>query len=358
MRLAFYAPLKSPDHPVPSGERSMARSLLAALEGMGVEATLASEFRSRDGHGDPITQDAMMAEAASLHGPLIAQGRAEGWAAWLTYHNYYKAPDLLGPKVAAALNIPYLLVEATRARSRLSGPWARFAQAAEAATDAADVVFYFTQYDAEALTRDAPVGQQLINLRPFLNRATPPDAASLNGPILSVGMMRHADKLPSYQIIAETLALLPKNTWHINIAGDGPARAAVHDLMAPFGDAVTFAGALDASDLAQAYAQAACLFWPGVNEAFGLSYLEGQAAGLPVIAQDRPGVRDVLAPGVYPPPEAGAPPLAARLQELLTNRQSRLTAGQAARAYVTNNHLLGAAQATLRQGLNAAGVRL
>ena len=31
MRIAFYAPLKPPDHPVPSGDRRMARLLMAAL---------------------------------------------------------------------------------------------------------------------------------------------------------------------------------------------------------------------------------------------------------------------------------------------------------------------------------------
>ena len=30
-RIAFYAPLKPPDHPIPSGDRQMARMLMAAL---------------------------------------------------------------------------------------------------------------------------------------------------------------------------------------------------------------------------------------------------------------------------------------------------------------------------------------
>jgi hypothetical protein len=33
MRIAFYAPLKSPDHPVPSGDRLLARLLVDALRG-------------------------------------------------------------------------------------------------------------------------------------------------------------------------------------------------------------------------------------------------------------------------------------------------------------------------------------
>src|SRR3546814_20999217 len=43
---------------------------------------------------------------------------------WFTYHLYYKAPDWIGPKVARALRIPYVVVEASVAYKRASGPWA------------------------------------------------------------------------------------------------------------------------------------------------------------------------------------------------------------------------------------------
>ena len=37
MRIAFYAPMKPPNHPVPSGDRTMARLMMAALELAGHE---------------------------------------------------------------------------------------------------------------------------------------------------------------------------------------------------------------------------------------------------------------------------------------------------------------------------------
>ena len=46
MRIAFYAPLKPPDHPVPSGDRRIARLLLEALRRAGHEVALASRLRS------------------------------------------------------------------------------------------------------------------------------------------------------------------------------------------------------------------------------------------------------------------------------------------------------------------------
>lgn len=356
MRLAFYAPLKPPDHPVPSGDRAMAQSLIAALETGGATVDLASRVQTRDGKGSPDHQAIIAATARAEVAGIIAQGRRAGWQAWITYHNYYKAPDLIGPHVAAALDIPYLLIESTRARKRLTGPWAGFAHAAEAASDAAQVIFHLTDHDARALRRDAPAGQHLIRLRPFLNRDTLPDASTLSGPMLAVGMMRHGDKLASYRIIADTLALLPQGGWRIDLVGNGPAQAEVAAMMAPFGDAVRLRGRLEGAALERTYGTAALFFWPGVNEAFGLSYLEAQAAGLPVVAQQRPGVCDVLPPDTYPTPESGSAPLAARISDLLRRADLRQQAGQRAREMVCNHHLRPQATQTLLSGLECAGL--
>ncbi|MEM6306279.1 MAG: glycosyltransferase, partial [Pseudomonadota bacterium] len=246
---------------------------------------------------------------------------------------------------------------ATRAKKRLHGTWCRFAKAAEAATDAAAVVFYLTLRDAETLQRDAPDGQKLLHLSPFLPLETLPPAAQLEGPMLSVGMMRAGDKLASYRIIAEVLAQLPQGGWRLQIAGDGPARADVTALMAPFGEAVTFLGRLDRTALAETYQNAQLMLWPGVNEAFGMAYLEAQAHGVPVIAQDRPGVREVLAPGNHPTVDAGAPGLTARVQALLSDVKTRHAAGAAARAHVAAHHLAPHARETLQRGLEHVGVR-
>lgn len=356
MRLAFYAPLKSPHHANPSGDRAMARSILKALEMLDAQVTLASTLRSREGAGDPAQQAVLQTKAQAEIPQLIALGKAEGWQAWITYHNYYKAPDLLGPAVTNALDIPYLQIESTRARKRLTGPWASFAQAAEDAADAADAILYFTRHDAEALKRDAPEGQHLLPLPPFLPLAEVPPTGSRNGPMLAVGMMRPGDKTASYELIAATLDLLPARTWQLDIAGDGTARPQVEALMAPFGDAVQFLGAQPPKKMATLYQNASLLFWPGVNEAFGLAYLEAQAHGLPVVAQDRPGVRDVLAPAPYPAVDSGAQGLAAMVLPLLKDTDQRRRTGDTARAHVAQTHLLPAAAQQLRRGLQAVGV--
>lgn len=349
--IAFYAPLKSPHHTVPSGERQMARNLMQLLTRDGVAPKLVSELRSFDKHGDGAVQAELQAQAEAEIPALIARGQAEGWALWATYHSYYKAPDLLGPAVSAALGIPYVSFEATRANKRLGGPWDAFEQKAQVACDAADVLFHFTGRDAVALRDHLNDGQQLVHLPPFLAQEALPAPAQPDSPtILVAGMMRKGDKLASYSIIAEALGHLTGD-WQVEIAGDGPCRAEVETLMAPYGERVRFLGQLDAAEIAQAYARARVFFWPGVNEAFGMVYLEAQAHGVPVVAQERLGVRDVVAAeGLVadPTPEA----LAEALLSVLNDEKSHTQRVQIARDLVQNHHLLTVARQTVWDVLN------
>ena len=80
MRVAFYAPLKSPNHPVPSGDRQMARLLMKGLECAGHTIEVASELRSFS--AEPLTDHyaVKMAEAeaeiARYHARLDARSQA------------------------------------------------------------------------------------------------------------------------------------------------------------------------------------------------------------------------------------------------------------------------------------------
>ncbi|MDA7419619.1 glycosyltransferase family 4 protein [Tritonibacter multivorans] len=347
--------MKSPNHPVPSGDREMARNLIALLEGEGAEVTLTSELRSHEKQGALSRQSQLRAEAEADVARLLAE--LPEISLWVTYHNYYKAPDLIGPRVAAARGIPYVQVESTRAKKRLSGPWAGFAEAAHQAADAADVIFYLTEQDHFALNRDRAPNQKLVHLPPFLPQDTLPPASTLDGPMLAVGMMRGGDKLASYRLIAAALACLDSRgragDWRLCVAGDGPARAEVEALFAPFGAHVDLLGQLDRDALAAAYGQASLFLWPGVNEAFGMVYLEAQAHGLPVVAQDRPGLRDVLAPSALPRPDKsqGAFAMTQVMEHLLTTPEARHSDGAAARDHIAARHLAPAARDRLWSAL-------
>lgn len=350
--LAFYAPLNSPDAAKPSGDRAIARSLLRVLSDpqRGIEARCVSGFRSLEKAGEASAQAGLIARAEAETARLIEEGRVRRWPIWVTYHNYYKAPDLIGPHVSRALGIPYVLIEASWADKRLGGPWGAFERAAQGASASADVHFHFTEHDAMTLRRKLRDGQSLVHLPPFLDLPALPDTtAGGASQFLTVAMMRARSKLASYERLAEALAFL-SGDWTLTIVGDGPARGDVEALFASFGARVSFRGALAAEDVARAYAECGLYLWPGIGEAFGMAYLEAQARGLPVVAEDRAGVREVVAKGgcVAADDPRGFAERIMRLQ-----RAEHYCAAQAvAREKIATHHLRAAAHDVLWRELD------
>src|SRR5258708_18949823 len=112
MRIAFYAPLKPVDHPVPPGDRRLGQLFVAALRRAGHEVEIACHLRTRLATGTPAMQSRQAALAGRLAGRLVERYRKRPPErrpeAWFTYHLYYKAPDWLGPGVAPTLGIPYV----------------------------------------------------------------------------------------------------------------------------------------------------------------------------------------------------------------------------------------------------------
>lgn len=354
-RVAFYAPMKSPDHPNPSGDRRIARLLMKAFDRGGWETSLASRLRAHQRDGNWIGQGYLFDEAVRIKHKLIQEYRKDPPAIWFTYHCYYKAPDLIGPDVAAALGIPYVIAEGYRSRKRLDGPYARFAVLAEEALDQAKIIFHLTDRGLDALERDKPEGQQLIHLPPFTALGTDPERKSTDGPLklLTVAMMRRGDKLKSYELLAEALHDL-QGDWVLDIIGDGAARPDVEALFASFGPRVNFCGLINSRDDMRAAYEAADIFvWPGVNEAFGMVYLECQAAGTPCVAQDRAGVREVVGPSSRLTNPDNADGMADALNEMAADRRALRDAGTAAREYVRSRHGINAASATITKAMES-----
>jgi glycosyltransferase involved in cell wall biosynthesis len=371
VRIAFYAPLKPPHDPVPSGDRRVARLLIDALGVAGHEVELASVFRSRDSVGDEARQRRLRDLGGRLGERLVRRYRARPTAmrpaAWMTYHLYYKAPDWLGGLVADALGIPYIVVEGSHAPKRSDGPWDLGHQATARAIARADAVIALNRDDMACVRPLIADPARLQAMPPFLDadpyakaaarrldsRARIAAAHGLDGAVawvLAVAMMRDGDKLSSYQLLARALATLAVRPWRLLVVGDGPAREQVEAAFSTLdpGRAV-FLGALPGNQLPDLYAAADLMAWPAAGEAFGMAILEAQATGLPVVAGRVRGVPDIVRDGetgiLTPPGDVAA--FAAAVGALLSHDDRRRAMGEAAMARVRAGHGLPAAAAGL-----------
>jgi glycosyltransferase involved in cell wall biosynthesis len=380
MVVAFYAPLKPPDHPVPSGDRRMAGAFVGLLESLGHEVELAARLRSHDRAGSRVRQERLRALGQRLAARLVAGYRLRPPprrpSLWFTYHCYHKAPDWLGPVVARELAIPYVVAEASVAQRQAHGPWAVGHAATLEALAAADLVLAMTRKDLAGLASVVDVPGRLVLFPPFLEAAPFVAASAVRDEararlapvwrldatrpwLLAVAMMRDDVKRLSYEILATALDRLGAQEWQLIVVGAGEALGLVEALFAGLGpDRVRFVGALAPEALPEVYAAADLLVWPACGEAYGMVLLEAQAAGTPVVAGAEGGVPDIVLPG-----ETGllveprrAEPFAAAIATLLADPDRRREVGRRAQARLLSRHDVVVARQRLDQALGRLGL--
>lgn len=369
MRIAFYAPLKPPDHPVPSGDRRMARLLMAALEMAGHEPVLAARLRSRDGSGDRRRQARLRTlgtKLAERYLRRVASRPSLKPDLWLTYHVYYKAPDWIGPRVASALRIPYVVAEASLAEKRRSGRWQLGHRATAEAIKRANRVIGLNSADREGVASALARPEHWSALLPFLDTA--PFELMVAGRraarsrvaerwqlepslpwLVTVAMMRDDVKLESYRLLGTALAHCLDRPFQLLVVGDGPSEAKVRTALKPLGGRVRYLGRLEESKVPELLAASDLYVWPAIGEAYGLAILEAQAAGLPVVAGRAGGVGDIVVDGLTGilVPEGDAAAFSAATAVLIDDDDRRARMGTAARRKVAADHDLAAAASRL-----------
>ena len=348
MNIAFYAPLKAPDHPVPSGDRALAQALLDALRLAGHRVALASRFRSFDPSGDARRQARLARIGERVAQRFVARCRGgDAPKLWFTYHLHHKAPDHVGPLVTRALRIPYVVAEASIAPKQRDGAWASGYAAANAAIRAADTVVFLNPSDVAQVRRARGAAAAFAMLAPFIDVArfagsaqASPAAPNRPPRIVTVAMMRDGAKLASYRLLADALRRVDDTAFELTIVGDGPARAVVAAAFAPLASRVTFVGALPPAAIAETLRASDLFAWPAVDEAIGVAFLEAQAFGVPVVGAYTPGVAGIVAAGrtglLVPARDAGA--FAGAIRTLLCNPELRARMGAEAFAHVRAHH--------------------
>jgi glycosyltransferase involved in cell wall biosynthesis len=366
-RIAFYAPMKPPDHAIASGDREIARLMVTTLEAAGFEVETASRFISYQKLPDQARFLALKVEGEAEAARIIAAARCGRRTApdiWFTYHPYCKAPDWIGPEVARALSIPYVTAEACRTHQGSDTDWQDGRRAVQEAVGLASANFCLKPSDEAYLRSILPDMKTTVPLKPFLDVAAVAAEAGNVDPasffpdraptILTVGMMRPGVKMHSYRLLADALAGMAGRSWNLVVIGDGPERANVE---AMFGFArkerIHFTGALPRRDVLGWMKAADLLAWPGVGEAIGMVYLEAAASRLPVAACGVANVATVVSDGESGllAHEAEVSAYREILRRMLADDVLRRQLGARAFEKAGRDHDIGRAAATLKAAI-------
>ncbi len=314
MRIAFYAPMKSPASPRPSGDRKIARLFMSALSAGSFVPFLASEFRSWEGSGNIVAQKMIKNQGLAIAKKMIEQYKQmdtdQKPIAWFTYHLYHKSPDWIGPIVSEALGIPYFVAEASVSPKQRDGNWSEGYSESLKAIHQAARIFCINPKDISALQDTLGSDDNLVSIAPFLDQNPNLDSATkqlkntlsrqykLNPDqywLLTVAMMREDSKLSSYQVLAKAVDKIQRKDWQLIIVGDGVAETLVKELFRnDFKRQVHFVGRKDAERIDQLMQAADLFVWPAVNEALGMVALEALSNGLPNLLGNAGGIQQII----------------------------------------------------------------
>ncbi|RXT54735.1 hypothetical protein B6S44_14050 [Bosea sp. Tri-44] len=369
MKIAFHTPLNRYGDGAPSGDRLMAVQLVTLLENLGHAVEIVPAERSFMRESDPALLAAHKKAAQGVIAALTERWQAPDARPDLifTYHCHYRAPDLIGPALVEHFALPYLVTEASNAQKRFDGPWAEAAALARHAILRADLHLCMTARDHEGLSRLIPEPERLIELPPFLlkfadmpERVVVPHAENEPVRLIAVAMMRQGNKAACYLFLARTLARITDLPWTLTLIGDGPERAAIEAAFAGFPPRrIRFLGRCKPAEILAELTTHDLFVWPGLNEAYGVVYLEAQAAGLPVAALDSGGVPAVVARDrtALLAPHGDEAELAATIARLIGDAALRARMGTAAQVFARQERNGDSARSILAGALDTAIAR-
>lgn len=351
MKIFFYAPFKPLGHDNPSGDLVIGTGLFAFLTEQGYHLHPASRWRARWFYWKP---GQWLAALREIH-RLGRKPRPWQPDLWLTYHTYYKAPDILGPRAAHRLKVPYVIFQGMYATKRRRDWRTRpgFLLNRRALLSAQHI-FTNRREDWINLKRLLPetrlsyvapgIRPREFSFDPEARRRLRQNWGVGSTPvILSAAMFRPDVKTKGLQWIIHTLALLQQKgrAFELVIAGDGKTRTQLETLACThLPGQVRFLGRIPRERMYQVYSAADLFAFPGFRESLGMVYLEAQSCGIPVVAFRNGGIPEVvqhLNTGILAPLYSRQG-LAEAIDLLLGSPLLRRRMGTAAAAYVRQAH--------------------
>jgi glycosyltransferase involved in cell wall biosynthesis len=213
-------------------------------------------------------------------------------------------------------------------------------RACVAAMAVADVVVANSTWAAR---RCEEVAGRTLPVRVVHLGADMPLAAHRSNGAIRMVTVAHLVARKRHNVVLRALSMLDRSSRpEYVVIGDGPCRAELEGLAFELGvaDHVRFLGQLSNSEAVAQAATCDVFVMPGVEEPFGVAFVEAMAAGLPAIgSRGEGGPEDIAAAGpgmilVEPDDAAG---LAATLARVTSDRAELARLGAAARETVAAN---------------------
>lgn len=354
MKIAFYCPNKPLSHPSPSGDLTIARGIYQTLNALEHECLEISEFRSR---WFWKTLEGWLQASRNFASAYLRTIRFQP-DLWLTYHTYYKSPDVFGPWISRLQNIPYALFQPMYGTRKRKDPTTRVGfYVNRMAIKASHHAFTNNVDDLEALHRILPA-ERLTYIPPGIfpeefqrdervaQRVRERFRIPLNTSVLmTAAMFREDVKFQSLSYLFRSLSFL--HVDHVDfvllVVGDGPMEEALRrQAQELIPDRVVFTGRVPRREMPAYYSAADLFVFPGLGESLGMVFLEAQACGCPVVALNTAGVPQVVMAnetGLLVPEDNGRA-MAEAVRHLLEDRRKRKRLGANSTAFIAEQRNL------------------
>ena len=351
MKIFYYMPFKPLGHRNPSGDLIIGTELFDFLKNSGADVQLASSFRCRWIYLKPYLWPQLLLELFRVY----RNCKKARPGIWLTYHCYYKAPDLIGPLCCRLLNIPYVIFQgiySTKRRKRIQ-TWAGF-YLNRMALRRATCIFSNKRPDHTNLQRLLPA-ERLKYIAPGLHpreftfdgEARKRIRSALNAEnrvvVMTAAMFRPGVKTRGILHVIHSCGRLVAKGYAplLLIAGDGSQKEKIVQAATDaLGESVVLLGRLPREVMKEYYSAADIFAFPGIEESLGMVFLEAQACGLPVVACSDWGAREAVVDGETGLLSSAADQglFAGNLEQLASEKDLRRRMGQAAARHVRQAH--------------------
>ncbi len=359
MKIAYYMPFKPLGHANPSGDLVFGTEIHDHLNQAGNTCYLVSRLRCRWIFLQPVKLLRLLIERRRV----VAKLRKNPPDIWLSYHCYYKAPDLLGTYCARKLKIPYVIFQGiySTKRRRTLKTWPGF-YLNRSVLQTAKLVITNKRRDEHNLLRLLPRNCVCyippgIHTENFTfnseSRKIVREQWNIDNEvvIMAAAMFRPGVKTAGLKILITACAELKKQGREIRlvIAGDGKTREELQQLCDTQGANVIFCGKIPRHELYTLYSGADIFAFPGIEESLGMVYLEAQSCGLPVVAYKDWGGGEAIIDGHTGllSPAAEPEQFTANIDKLIQDNVLRRRLGLQAAEHVRANHELSASYSSL-----------